>query len=92
MKDCYKTKFKSVFQYCGKQIQNRCILQGDLIYHVERAYFKQVCLYIPSDKSVHIVVRVVGFLICLLIVTRKCKMYINKFKGNLKFIHKGKVN
>lgn len=63
MKDYYKTKFKIMFQYSGKQIQNRCILWGDLIYHLERAYFRQVCLYIPSDKSVHTVVRVIGFLI-----------------------------
>lgn len=36
---------------------------GDIVYDVERAYFKQVCMYIPSDDSVHTVVRVIGFLI-----------------------------
>lgn len=36
---------------------------GDLVCDVERASFKQVCMYIPSDDSVYTVVRVMGFLI-----------------------------
>lgn len=35
------------------------------MYYEERAYFKQVCLYIPSDKSVHTVVKITWFLISI---------------------------
>lgn len=31
---------------------------GDLVYDVERPAFKQVCMCIPSDDSVHTVARV----------------------------------
>lgn len=34
---------------------------GDLVYDVERAYFKQVCLCIPSEDGVYAVVRATVF-------------------------------
>lgn len=35
---------------------------GDLVYNVQRAYFKQGCIVL-SDENVHTVVRVIGFFI-----------------------------
>lgn len=38
---------------------------GDLVPDVERAYFKKLCIYVPSDDSVHTVGRITGILIFL---------------------------